>query len=137
MAAPANDQTTDEKILRQLNDDHIHADQNGDVARYEEFLAEDFTAILPDLIFRNRRELLDLIARPRPFTDLTLRDVRVRILGEVALLHGRAGACVGAAPGAAGERPDGTVVCLVSYAPLPEGWKILRRCNARNSYPTG
>jgi ketosteroid isomerase-like protein len=88
MAIPASDQGTDEEILRRLNDDYIHSDQNSDVARYEEFLAEDFTATLPDLIFRNRREFLDLIARPRPFTDLTLRDVRVRILGDVALLHG-------------------------------------------------
>ena len=84
-----NDQSTDEKILRQLNDDYIHCDQDGDVGRYEEFLAEDFTATLPDLVFRDRREFLDLIAQPRPFTDLTLRDVKVRILGDVALLHGR------------------------------------------------
>ncbi|MGH3248997.1 MAG: nuclear transport factor 2 family protein [Trebonia sp.] len=89
MTNPVNDQGSDEKVLRQLNDDYIHSDQNGDVARYEEFLAEDFTATLPDLAFRNRSEFLDLIAQPRPFTDLTLRDVRVRILGDVALLHGR------------------------------------------------
>jgi hypothetical protein len=34
----------DEEILRGLNNDWIHSDQNGDVVRYEEFLAEDFTA---------------------------------------------------------------------------------------------
>ena len=79
----------DAEILRQLNDDYIHSDQNGDVARYEEFLAEDFTATLPDLVFRNRKEFLDLIAQPRPFTGLTLEDVQVRLLGDVALLHGR------------------------------------------------
>jgi ketosteroid isomerase-like protein len=89
MAIPVNDPGTDEKMLRQLNDDYIHCDQNSDVARYEEFLAEDFTATLPDLVFRDRREFLDLIAQPRPFTDLTLRHVSVRILGDVALLHGR------------------------------------------------
>ncbi len=64
-------------------------DQNSDVARYDEFLAEDFTASLPDLVFRNRQEFLDLIAQPRPFRDLTLLGLRVRILGDVALLHGR------------------------------------------------
>ncbi|HEY1920181.1 MAG TPA: hypothetical protein VGH27_31805 [Streptosporangiaceae bacterium] len=64
--------STDEKVLLLLNDDYIHSDQNSDVARYQEFLAEDFTATLPDLVFRNRQDFLDLIAQPRPFTDLTL-----------------------------------------------------------------
>jgi hypothetical protein len=63
MATTANDMSTDGKILRQLNDDYIHSDQNSDVARYEEFLAEDFTATLPHLVFRNRQEFLDLIAQ--------------------------------------------------------------------------
>jgi enamine deaminase RidA (YjgF/YER057c/UK114 family)/ketosteroid isomerase-like protein len=85
----ASDQSADEMILRQLNDDYIRSDQNSDVARYQQFLADDFTAALPDLVFRNRQEFLDLIARPRPFTGLTLLGVTVRILGDVALLHGR------------------------------------------------
>jgi uncharacterized protein DUF4440 len=42
-----------------------------------------------DLVFRNKYEFLGLIAQPRPFTDLTLQDVKVRIVGDVALLHGR------------------------------------------------
>lgn len=89
MDAPESDLSTDEKILLGLNDDYIHSDQNSDVARYDEFLADDFTASLPDLVFRNRQEFLDLIAQPRPFTGLTLLNVKVRILGDVALLHGR------------------------------------------------
>jgi ketosteroid isomerase-like protein len=87
--APESDLGTDEKILLGLNDDYIHSDQNSDVARYNEFLADDFTASLPDLVFRNRQEFLDLIAQPRPFTGLTLLNVKVRILGDVALLQGR------------------------------------------------
>ena len=83
------DLSEDEAILRELNDAYIHSDQNSDVARYEEFLAPDFTASLPDPVFRNRQEFLDLIAKPRPFRDLTLLGVRVRILGDVALLQGR------------------------------------------------
>jgi ketosteroid isomerase-like protein len=89
MDNPESGQSTDEKILLRLNDDYIHSDQYGDVARYDEFLAEDFTATLPDLVFRNRKEFLGLVAQPRPFTGLTLLNVTVRILGDVALLHGR------------------------------------------------
>jgi hypothetical protein len=88
MATTANDTSTDDKILRQLNDDYIHSDQNSGAARYEGFLAEDFTAT-PDLVFRNRQEFLDLIAQPRPFTGLTLLGITVCILGDVALLNGR------------------------------------------------
>jgi hypothetical protein len=57
--------------------------------RYDGFLAEDFTASLPDLVLRDRQEFLDPVAQPRPFTGLTLLNVTVRILGHVALLHGR------------------------------------------------
>ena len=89
MGTPESGLGPDEKILLQLNDDYIHSDQHGDVARYEEFLAEDFTASLPDLVFRNRKEFLELIAQPRPFTGLTLLNVTVRVLGDVALVHGR------------------------------------------------
>lgn len=79
----------DEQILRDLNDRYIDSDQNGDVATYETFLADDFTATLPDLVLRNRAEFLELIAQPRPFTGLTLEHVDVRILGDVALMQGR------------------------------------------------
>lgn len=89
MHTPESGLGQDEKILLQLNDDYIRSDQHSDVARYQEFLAEDFTASLPDLVFRSREEFLELIARPRPFTGLTLLKVTVRVLGDVALLHGR------------------------------------------------
>jgi ketosteroid isomerase-like protein len=89
MDTTSPDPAEDEKILRQLNDDYIRSGQNSDVNRYDEFLAWDFTASLPDLVFRDRQQFLDLIGQPRPFTGLTLLNVTVRILGDVALLHGR------------------------------------------------
>lgn len=81
--------SADETRLRELNDDYIHSDQHNDVARYEQMLAPDFVAQLPDLVTRDRRQFLDLIAAPRPFTDLTAHDVTIRVLGDVALIHGR------------------------------------------------
>ena len=80
----------DELTLRTLNDDYIPSDQYSDVTRYGEFLAEDFTATVPDLVFGTRERFLDLIAQPRPFTDLTVHDVTIRVLGDFALIHGRA-----------------------------------------------
>lgn len=63
------------------------SDQNGDVARYRELLAEDFTASLPDLKLRDKVEFLAMMAEPRPFTDLTAHDVTIRLLGDFAIVH--------------------------------------------------
>ena len=80
----------DVAILDQLNKDYVHSDQFNDVKRFSEFLAEDFIAQTPG-VTRNRAEFLEFIAKPRPFKDLAVHDVKIRILDdEVALIHGRA-----------------------------------------------
>src|ERR1700761_2043979 len=86
---PRVSHSEDVKELHRLNSDYIAADQGGDVTRYEQILAPDFTATLPDLVFRDRSQFLELIGQPRPFHDLTAHDVAVRVLGDVALIHGR------------------------------------------------
>src|SRR6476660_8346318 len=77
-------------ILEQLNLDYVHSDQFNDVKRFSEFLAEDFLVQTPG-VTRDRAEFLDFIAKPRPFKDLAVHDVKIRLLDdEVALVHGRA-----------------------------------------------
>lgn len=71
-------------ILEQLNLDYIHSDQSNDVERFKEFLAEDFV-IQIEGVTRNRDEYLEYIAEPRPFKDLAVHDVNIRILSDVAL----------------------------------------------------
>ncbi|TDC38876.1 nuclear transport factor 2 family protein [Micromonospora sp. 15K316] len=75
-------------ILEQLNLDYIHSDETSDAKRFSEFLAEDFIVQTPG-VTRNREEYLEYIAKPRPIKDITLRDFKIRILGDVALIHGR------------------------------------------------
>lgn len=77
-------------ILRQLNLDYIHSDQTSDVERFSDLLAEDFV-IQFEGVTRDRAQYLDYIAKPRPFPfkDLAVHDVNIRILGDVALIHGR------------------------------------------------
>ena len=80
----------DEAILNQLNNDYVHSDQFNDVKRFSEILAEDFIAQTPG-VTRNRAEFLEFIAKPRPFKDLAVHDVKIRMLDDqVALVHGRA-----------------------------------------------
>src|SRR3954468_20257175 len=81
--------TEDLAIIEQLNLDYNHADQASDAKRFSEFLADDFIVQTPG-VTRNRDEYLEYIAKPRPFRDLALREAKIRILGDVALIHGRA-----------------------------------------------
>jgi ketosteroid isomerase-like protein len=112
-------------ILEQLNLDYNRADQASDAERFRELLADDFIVQTPG-VTRNRDEYLEYIAKPRPFRDLTLLDVKIRVLGDVALIHGRAGYTM-IADGSAQEalytdayqKRAGTWVCVSACAIAP------------------
>jgi hypothetical protein len=57
--------------------------------RYDEMLADDFTATLPDLIFRDKQAFLEMMSQPLPFTNLKAHDVEIRLLGDFAIIHAR------------------------------------------------
>lgn len=61
MAATMNAES-DLEILRLLNADYLASDLNGDVQRYDQMLAEDFTASLPDLVLRDKKQFLEMMA---------------------------------------------------------------------------
>ena len=86
MADTTNTQR-DLEILTQLNADYLASDQKGDVQRYEQILAEDFMASLPDYLLRDKKQFLQMMAAPRPFTELKADDVRIRLLGDFAIIH--------------------------------------------------
>ena len=121
----ATQSTEDLAILEQLNKDFFHSDQLSDVKRFSEFLAEDFLVQTPG-VTRNREEFLDYIAKPRPFIDLAMHDVNIRILSDVALIHGRSTYTL-VADGAQQEalytdvyqERAGTWVCVAACAPDP------------------
>ena len=69
---------SDLEILTQLNADFLASVQNGDVRRFEQILAEDFMASLPDFLLRDKKQFLDMIAAPRPFGELKADEVRFR-----------------------------------------------------------
>jgi hypothetical protein len=56
--------------MTQLNADYLASDQNGDVQHYEQLLAEDFMPSLPDFLPRNKKQFLEMMTAPRPFTEL-------------------------------------------------------------------
>jgi hypothetical protein len=117
--------TEDLAILEQLNKDYVHSDQFNDVKRFSEFLAEDFIVQTPG-VTRNREEFLEYIAKPRPFKDLAVHDVNIRILSDVALIHARAtytmladGANQEALYTDTYQKREGTWVCVAACAIAP------------------
>jgi ketosteroid isomerase-like protein len=80
---------TDVETLQQLNRDYITSVQTSDVRRFEEILAEDFLCSNPDGSLIDRAAFLIQTARPVTISNLEARDVVVRILGDVALIHAR------------------------------------------------
>ena len=63
--------------------------QHGDVQRFEEILADDFLCSNPDGSLVDKNQFLAQTARPVTITGLEAQDVRVRIFGDVAIIHAR------------------------------------------------
>jgi ketosteroid isomerase-like protein len=80
---------TDIDGLTALNRDYIQSVQDGDVQRFEEILADDFLCSNPDGSLVDKNQFLAQTARPVTITGLEAQDVRVRILGDVAIIHTR------------------------------------------------
>jgi ketosteroid isomerase-like protein len=74
-------------ILRQLNRSYVRSAETSDVRWYAENLAEDFLSSNPDGSLVERAGFLERMARPYPGKDLQALDVRIRILGDFAIIH--------------------------------------------------
>jgi ketosteroid isomerase-like protein len=76
-------------ILQELNSGYIESVQRSDVRWFEKHLAEDFLNSNPDGSLVDRAGFLGQIARPAAISGLGVSDVRIRILGDVAIIHAR------------------------------------------------
>ena len=57
--------------------------------RLEEILADDFMCSTPDGSLLDKAEFLKLTARPVTTSGLVAEDVRIRLLGDFAIVHAR------------------------------------------------
>jgi ketosteroid isomerase-like protein len=80
---------SDLDALTALNSDYIHSVQHNDVQRFDEILAEDFLCSNPDGSLVDKNQFLAQTALPVTISGLSVEDVRVRILGDVAIIHAR------------------------------------------------
>ena len=93
---------TELDALLVLNDNYIRSVQQGDVQCFDEILAEDFLCSNPDGSLVDKRQFLAQTARPVTISGLAAHDVRVRFLGDVAIIHARTSYAT-----AAGEQRSG------------------------------
>ena len=75
--------------LTALNRDFTESVQKGDVKRFEEILADDFMMSTPDGSLLDKAEFLKLTAQPVTISGLVAEDVRIRLLGDFAIIHAR------------------------------------------------
>lgn len=80
---------SDVDVLRDLNGHYIHSVVHSDVARFTEILADDFLCTNPDGSLIDKPQFLRQTAVPVSFTDFDVDDLKIRVLGDVAIIHGR------------------------------------------------
>jgi ketosteroid isomerase-like protein len=80
---------SDIDALTALNRDYIQSVQHSDVRRFDEILAEDFLCSNPDGSLVDKKQFLAQTARPVTISGLTAEEVKLRLLGDVAIIHAR------------------------------------------------
>ena len=79
----------DLETLTALNRDFVASVQKGDVKRLDEIFADDFLCSTPDGALLDKAEYLKLVAQPVTISGLVTEDVRIRLLGDFAIIHAR------------------------------------------------
>jgi ketosteroid isomerase-like protein len=82
-------QLADLDTLRRLNQNFVRSVERPDVGYFEQALAEDFLNSNPDGSLVDRAGFLEQIARPALVSELEAHEVRIRILGDFAIIHAR------------------------------------------------
>ncbi len=73
--------------LRELNQAYLDSVRLGDVERFRQLLADDFQVSTPAGEILDKSQFLERTAGPRTLNRLEGEDIRIRILGDVAIIH--------------------------------------------------
>jgi ketosteroid isomerase-like protein len=77
------------ETLSRLNQDYIRSVATSDVRRFEELLSDDFLNSNADGSLVDRAAFLNQIGKPSTVPDLQCEDVRIRLMDDMAIVHGR------------------------------------------------
>lgn len=86
------------KILEELNAGYIRSVRESDVRWFDKHLADDFVNSNPDGTLVDRKGFLGQIAKGIAARNFACEDVRIRMFGDVAIIHART----------TYEKPDGS-----------------------------
>jgi ketosteroid isomerase-like protein len=78
---------TDLEALQELNRGYVSAAERCDVRWYDEHLAPDYVASNPDGSIADKAGFLARIAKPTGASAYETVEPKIRILGDVALIH--------------------------------------------------
>ena len=79
----------DLEVLKDLNRDYVSSVQHSDVGRFDQILAEDFYCSNPDGSLIDRQAFLKQTAEPVRVSNIEIHDVKIRIMGDFAIIHAR------------------------------------------------
>ena len=79
--------TNDTDVLTTLNRDYVASVQNSDVKRFDEILAPEFYCSNPDKSLVDRAAFLKQTAQPVAIKNLEAHDVKIRVMGDFAIIH--------------------------------------------------
>ena len=89
MPKAAATHASDLDTLQELNRNYIRSVRESDVRWFGENLTEDFVNSNPDCSLVDRAGFLTQIARPSAVKNIQCEDVRIQMLGEVAIIRAR------------------------------------------------
>jgi ketosteroid isomerase-like protein len=73
--------------LTALNRDYVASVQNSDVERFDQILAPEFYCSNPDKSLVDRAAFLKQTAQPVAIRNLRAHDVKIRVMGDFAIIH--------------------------------------------------
>jgi len=79
--------SADRTVIEELNRQYLRAAERSDAHWYAEHLADDFVCSLVDGSIGDRAAFLERIAQPHGARRFEADDVRIRFVGELALVH--------------------------------------------------
>ena len=104
--------------LADLNHNYVRSVDEADVAWFDKHLAPEFMNTNPDGALIDRAAFLVQIGRGSPVTGIREHDVKIRLLGDYAVIHARTSY----------QKPDGTTGAgwyTDDWQLGPEGWRCV------------
>jgi len=88
-AVSTESDTNDLAELTRLNDEYIRSVRESDTEWFEAYLADDFLNSNADGSLSGRGTFINQIAQPCAVYAFAAEDVRIRLFGPMAIIHGR------------------------------------------------